>query len=906
MLFDFRHNRILEDAVTEAFVEAFTKEALPLLSARYGSALLGVQMYEDYLADDFLLNGRWWYPLTVLIDGGHETCWISWTPSSENPYAYRGDVAPDFALEDDVPPAFSQALVGRRTYACTHTLPVKVEAEGIAVRQLSGMYSQSFVDEMSAVLTALIEEKEGVRGLADSGLELKLVFSPETFMEHTSESVTYRRLVLTDGGRTRRDLWISWERLDGEGAYSVSDVPDPSNVRFALGEDVTQTIRQKEYRYLLKNRNNNTEAYTRAMGRRNVTEWRDIIKKAVKAGLLTAPDRNEPTKTLYATVGGESMKEASLLARRLGDMMADRPHDEPSAMGATDDALAEALRRVLSDAGAAVEKAAEEPTPAPVEEVPQAPIAEEPVEDTSAWQPAEECVVLSVPTVTVTERDEELRLPDDSAVCEAPTEIEVTSVTEAPVEEDDQAQELVAARLRMEAERQLAEETAREHAERIARLTEEQQMRAAEIRRLTEERQRQEEAAARENAAKVAEEKERLRRMEEELTLREATMRERITDDVKRVYAEREQRRMEEDARLALEAQARKRAQEEALEEERRRLEAARVALEEERAKTEKLAEQIKRAEEERAREEAARAEEARRQEEERQREEARRRAEEARRQEEERAREEARLREEARQREEARLREEARAREEARLREEAARLEAARAEEARLAALKQKAEEELRQVNERHEAERLRLEAERARLSEQARALEEQKEREEAEHRARLAEQEEALRQASLRRAEEEQRRRAAAEAAARAEEVRQRMIAEEERLREEARRAVEKTSASAAVTTDDEALAVPVYTFGSYMVCMQFERAVDPNIHGRIRTLIENTVQYFKKESVPISVRSTVEEGQVVRLHFYRMPKEEHDLLIHIIKVLGNSDLGVKKITLEEETAR
>ena len=130
--------------------------------------------------------------------------------------------------------------------------------------------------------------------------------------------------------------------------------------------------------------------------------------------------------------------------------------------------------------------------------------------------------------------------------------------------------------------------------------------------------------------------------------------------------------------------------------------------------------------------------------------------------------------------------------------------------------------------------------------------------------------------------------------------------MIAEEERLREEARRAVEKTSASAAVTTDDEAPAVPVYTFGSYMVCMQFERAVDPNIHGRIRTLIENTVQYFKKESVPISVRSTVEEGQVVRLHFYRMPKEEHDLLIHIIKVLGNSDLGVKKITLEEETAR
>ena len=85
--------------------------------------------------------------------------------------------------------------------------------------------------------------------------------------------------------------------------------------------------------------------------------------------------------------------------------------------------------------------------------------------------------------------------------------------------------------------------------------------------------------------------------------------------------------------------------------------------------------------------------------------------------------------------------------------------------------------------------------------------------------------------------------------------------------------------------------------------MLSLHFDRAVDPNIHTGIRALVEKTVRYFKKESVPMAMRSTVAEGNRVNLHVYRMPKEEYDLLIHIVKVLGNSDLGIRRITLDEE---
>lgn len=928
MLLQYRHNCILNAVLTEELARALAEAVEPLLVARYGERVHGAMLYEYYAGDAFLSDGRMLYPLSVDLGTHVETAWISWSlaegfPEGE-PYGYRGDAPLDVRLEDTVRPEAEAAVRGRRTYPVSGALPILVETEGVPVRMLIGNLSQSFVDTMAAAVTALIEQREGVAGLAEAGLELHLVFARDTFMEHTSESTTYRRLILTDGGRTRRDLWVMWERLDGEGAFTVADSPDASDIRFALGEDVSQTVRQKEYRYLLKNENNNTEAYTRAMGRRNVSDWRELIKRAVKRGLLTVTRTKE-----VPTASDVAAAEASALADRLSAVMQSSA-DAPVQDAPCDDALSEALRRALSVADGTAEAAPDLASPFATDTVHgEAPFAELTQTDIDAFAaplvtdaevvdapcaaddadayPApveEEAVIVEAESVTPIALDlgspfvtdtvhgdgrytepvygeavaEGVETCDPNTWAQDPTPTEHTPSDglplpaelagegDAPCDEAvyvpmTEAEHLALARERMEAERLAAEQAAREHAEQIARLTVEQQTREAECRRIAEQRQRAEDDAAREEAVRVAEEKERLRRMEEELLMREAGMRERITDDVNRAYAERERARLEEDARLAVAAETRRREQEVALEEERRRLEEAREALEAERARTAEVAERIRMAEE-------------------------------------------ARLREEERLQQEQRLAEEARVREEERLREEAHRLEVARAEEQRLAALKAQAEEELRQANERHEAELRRLESERERIAAEERRLSELRATEEEEHRRRLAEQEEAYRQAALRRAEEEERRRVAAEQARAAEAARVRMQTEEQQLREQTQRELDEAAAqrTGGIRTDDEPNR-PVYTFTSYLVKLHFERPVDPNIHGRLRSLIENTVQYFKKENVPISVRSALADGQAVNLHFYRIPREEYELLIHIVKVLGNSGLGIKKITLEEQ---
>ena len=57
MIIDLLHNRIVKETVTEAFEKSVSDSLIPKLSALYGDALEGVQMYEDYLNDNFSKDG---------------------------------------------------------------------------------------------------------------------------------------------------------------------------------------------------------------------------------------------------------------------------------------------------------------------------------------------------------------------------------------------------------------------------------------------------------------------------------------------------------------------------------------------------------------------------------------------------------------------------------------------------------------------------------------------------------------------------------------------------------------------------------------------------------------------------------------------------------------------------------
>ena len=164
---------------------------------------------------------------------------------------------------------------------------IKIEMDGcvgLTVQlppELEDKYSRTFAEIMVKQLTVEIERACSVRGLEKSNIELKLVFLPDTFMEHSSENVTYRRLLITDKGCSDKDLWIKWTRLNSAVAYSAFDTPSEEDILFELGEDVPQKIREREYRFLVRT---DTDRYHSAMGRKNITEWRDLIKRAHRRG----------------------------------------------------------------------------------------------------------------------------------------------------------------------------------------------------------------------------------------------------------------------------------------------------------------------------------------------------------------------------------------------------------------------------------------------------------------------------------------------------------------------------------------------------------------------------------------------------------------------------------------------
>ena len=291
MIIDLLHNRIVKETVTEAFEKSVSDSLIPKLSALYGDALEGVQMYEDYLNDNFSKDGYWYYPLTVLISGINTVVWIKWDVSDASsfeggvPYAYTGEGI-DFIVADDTPIAFKNAIEGRANYFEGGYVKTNVITDAPSYTILSGKYSQTFIDEMTRQITRVISKSCGVEGLEESSIEIDIAFAPNTYMEHTSENVTYRRLLISAKGCTARDFWIKWTRLNSSVAFSVNDNVSEGEIVFELGEDVSQKIREKEYRFLVYG---NSEKYRVAMGRKNITEWRELIKRAVKRGELRKP-----------------------------------------------------------------------------------------------------------------------------------------------------------------------------------------------------------------------------------------------------------------------------------------------------------------------------------------------------------------------------------------------------------------------------------------------------------------------------------------------------------------------------------------------------------------------------------------------------------------------------------------
>jgi hypothetical protein len=178
-----------------------------------------------------------------------------------------------------------------------------------------------------------------------------------------------------------------------------------------------------------------------------------------------------------------------------------------------------------------------------------------------------------------------------------------------------------------------------------------------------------------------------------------------------------------------------------------------------------------------------------------------------------------------------------------------------------------------------------LRAEAqERERLAEAARMAIEEQRRLEAENAriARRREEEERIEEEKRRREEEERE----------LEALRQ---AELERIRREDEEAKAKARAAMPEMGDGK------YSYTSKSVRLVFRKSVDPNITTRIHEIIKATVEYYGKDRVYLKIRATVPDSQNVILDFLDVPLEEMELLGNIIKILGNSGLGISKAIIE-----
>lgn len=696
MFVDLTHNYIVKNVITEKFSESVEKKLLPKLEEKYGSSLLGIQMYEDYIADAFYARGEWYYPLTVILADGPVTLWVKWRMKAGNfkdglPYAYVGDNLLEINIADEVPAEFAEKLSGRAICETGSGIKINIETVTDDPTFLSGRYSQTFVDEMSRQLCVKISEAMGVQGIENSSISLSLYFAPDTYMQHTSENVTYRRLLLSDSASAPRDFWVKWTREDGAMAYSVVDHVDAECISFEIGEDVPQKVREKEYRFLLAA---GGDKYHNAMGRKNITEWREIIRRAIRRGDLVKLEVSEDK------AANDDISAA--LAAVLGKNAA--PTEAPEVKVAEEnDEFARAMamaRQIIAERE--VEEAVEA---AP--EIAEAPAAAAEEVTKIDFAPAASHTPISIFDLDeVEEKDSEETedifggLDDAEAENNEEEAIEELCALDGVKAVAEEALDVVEEVVVPEAPKA---ESAAEIEARIRAEIEEK------VRRECEEKARR---AAEEEFAKIAAEKEELRRQHEELIAKAEAERLRLQKLEEARTAE------EEKMRLALEEQIRREAREKE-----RMAEAAKLALAE-----------------------------ARREEEER-----------------------------------------------------------------NAKALAAKAEEE--------------------------------------------------------RKAKEEAERKAAEEKAMNA-----------------------KTNAAIA-----GGIRTKNYTYTSKTVKLLFRRSVDPNMTSRIYEIIKTTLEYYGKEKMYMRIKATIPDSTTVILEFLEIPMEEMTLLSNIIKVLGNSGLGIAKAIVD-----
>ena len=593
MIIDLFHNKIVKDTATEAFVNSFNSVLVPMLEEKYGDSIEAVIMYEDYISDALLYEGEWYYPLTVKLVGADAmTTWIKWPVTKKTfknniPYAYIGDGDVAFSFAGFLPAGFADKLAGRAIDYDRKAIKLTVEAVTDDPLLLVGKYSQTFVDELAKQITARICRNVGIEGIEQSTMELQLVFAPGTYLEHTSEKVTYRRLLLVDKGCQARDFWVKWTRLDGNGGYKVSDNVDEDMIKFELGEDVAQKIREKEYRFLA---GANPSKYQAAMGKKTVTEWRDIIKRAIKRGdvLKVASE---------AEIADHAADVSDQLRALLGSFGMAAPVAEPVKEEKKDDTydiVAELAKSVLANEAAAEEPFVEEPEAIEIEETATAEDEFE-VEIEIEDEAEDEIVEPTLETIEVEEEAPMLDLQLGSFT-EIETEIDENSVfdfafdriEEAPEEEtftmggisfdEPEVVEEVAKEAPAPAPVAIDEEAIRREIEAKLRLEYEAEARrraeieAEKIRlereRLIEENERLARLAREAEEKRIAEEE--ARRLAEEEKQRELAAKK----------AEEERMRAEIEARMRLEAQERERIAEAArmAVEEQKRLEAERAA----------------------------------------------------------------------------------------------------------------------------------------------------------------------------------------------------------------------------------------------------------------------------------------------------------------------------------------
>lgn len=810
MKLDLYHNKIVADTITPEFEESLVRVLLPLIKEKYGVVEV-IQMYEDYIADGFIVDGYAYYPFTLVRGGEVITQWVRWPYDRACfedglPYSYMGSSDISFELCDDAPVGFEEKLAGRARYFEGECVKLRVDTVGGDSSILLGRYSQTFIDEMARQLTGAIEAAMGISGVAGSSVELVMMFSTDTFMEHTCDNVTYRRLRLLDKVSAPRDFWIQWTRLDGAVAHSVSSHVTAENIKFELGEDVEQKIREKEYRYLLAS---NNEKYHNSMGRKKVTEWREVIKRAVKRGELTKIETD-------LELAPETLELEELIADILGKSPADRggyEKEEIPYIHSDDsdfDKAMQKMRMVVEDMSSEEDDA----------------VSFDAADDEDCFDEPEEELFVDEPDddIEEVEQTEEIDMPEENYDNgQMITEPEEAEVEDAILYDEEENTSVYESLIIPEVDTFDLEEETDEYADNILEEDDENLETEEEISVLEEEAAEEEvfdeeilddEEIYEEKETNL--DKEELSEIEEDLadedTLDAKSPEEPYPHQMPTPIADRAadiRAEIETKIRLECEIRAHEKTKEELVT---LRRERDRLKMEIQAIRAEAMREQERlRLEYEHLVHQTER-------------DAAMRKAEEAQRRAEE---------EQLRIQIEAQLRAEAKERERY-------------AEAARMA------------MEEKH-----RLEAENARIArqrEEEERIEEEKRRKEQEEREL-----EALRQAEL-----------------------ERIRREEEEAKERARTAMPDMGDGR-------------YSYTSKSVKLIFRRSVDPNITTRIYEIIKTTVDYYSKDRVYLKIRASVPDSQSVVLDFEHIPLEEMELLGNIIKILGNSGLGIAKAIIE-----